>query len=207
MKKHIMAVLAVSICLSTLINFASCKDTGNEINPLILALASQPEPAVYLFQVSTSHNGDFLADASARADLDQLALTAYETSFSNLRCSEVHAFISIAADDEIRDLAIPDDLPVKSPNGTVIADNRADLLDGSIDTSLDAAGVVENFVTSYWTGATFDGGLHAWNCINWTSGTGASNGTTGSSTSTSETWLINAAVSCGSGPALVGVCW
>lgn len=141
----------------------------------------------------------------ARADLDQLALTAYQADYSHLGCTEVHAFISVAADDEIRDLAIPDDLPVKSPNGTVIANDRADLLDGDIDTSLDSAGVVENFVSSYWTGAISDGGLHGWHCLNWTST--ASNGVTGSSTSTTETWLVNTAVSCGSGHGLVGVCW
>ena len=202
-----MSVLALSICLQALINFTSCKDTGNEIDSLTLTLAVQPEPAVYLFQVTSNHSGDFLTGASARADLDQLALDAYQTSYSNLRCTEVHAFISVAADDEIRDMAIPAGLPVKSPDGTVIADDRADLLDGTIDTSLQAAGVVENFVPSYWTGATFEGGLHGWNCTNWTLGTGASNGTTGNSSSTTETWLIGTAVSCGSGPGLVGVCW
>jgi len=205
MNKFIAAASALLICLPALINFTSCHDPGNEINPLIMGLAGQSEPAVYLFQVSSSHNGDFLTDASSRADLDQLALAAYQASYSNLHCREVHAFISVAADDEIRDLGIPADLPVKSPDGTVIANDRADLLDGSINTSLGDAGVVENFVSNYWTGATSEGGLHGWNCTNWTST--ASNGTTGSSGSITDTWLIHSAVSCGSVPALVGVCW
>ena len=203
MKKCIMAALALPVCLSALVYLTSCMDTDDGINPLILGLARQP--AVYLFQVSASHNGDFLDGASARADLDQLALTAYQANYSNLGCTEAHAFISVAADDEIRDLAIPDDLPIKSPNGTVIADDRSDLLDASIDISLDDAGVVDEVVDNYWTGATSDGGLHGWNCGSWANS--ATNGTIGSSSSTTATWLINIAISCGQDHGLVGVCW
>ncbi len=90
---------------------------------------------------------------------DVAAATAASLSYSN-----IHALISISATDEIRDMpslySLPEDRALVSSTGNQVADNWADLLDGTIDSSLQTAGVLTS--SSYWWSAsTFAGALHS----------------------------------------------
>ena len=96
------------------------------------------------------------------------------------------ALLSYSGGDSIADLAknygMPTDLPFRSTSGTTIADNFTDLLDGSIDVSISAAGVT---AANYWSGSQSNGTLAANNCSDWS--TTAGSGQFGLSTSTTST--------------------
>jgi hypothetical protein len=116
------------------------------------------------------------------------------------------AFISVSAADEIRDMptlyGVPTNLPVvslgTSPK-TTLANNWADLLDGSIAASLQAAGVtLQGYV---WTGSDRYGGTISdsfGNCNHWTTANDVSEappapiryaGTIGSTSQVNSGWL------------------
>ena len=102
-----------------------------------------------------AHDGDM--GGRTGADAICQASPSRPAGFANYR-----AFISIDANDEIRDMpanyGVPTSLPIIGPTGTLIANNWADLLDGSIAASLSAAGVVSS---SWHTGSAVasDGSL------------------------------------------------
>jgi hypothetical protein len=90
---------------------------------------SGPDPAVYLFaspgQVGAI-GGRSGADGRCTAAAPALSLPIAHTA----------AFISVTDSDEIRDMpslySVPTSLPILGPTGVRIADDWADLLDGSI---------------------------------------------------------------------------
>ncbi len=95
----------------------------------------------------------------------------------------LHALINVSEVDTVANFpaaypSLPQDLPVQNPDKTQkIADNWADLWDGSIDVSLADAGIVTG---DYWTGADGDS-----TCQNWT---GVSSGAFGKSTLADTSW-------------------
>jgi hypothetical protein len=209
MKKLLALGLMALSCLFT-ISFNSSCDDKKEDNNSLLVMSLIRQPSVYLFQAALMHTADFDLnnDGNPRPELDALALAEYAASHSDLGCSNVHAFITVNGSDTIAGLGIPSDLPVKSPNGTIIANDLADLLDGSILVSLQGAGVTTGF---YWTGASSSGGLTASSntCSGWTSenDTEPPTGRNGSASSTSGSWLDNDNNTCLSQINLIGVCW
>lgn len=108
------------------------------------------------------------------------------------------AFLSVNAGDEIRDMpgnyGVPTNRPIAGPNGTVIANDWADLLDGTIDVSLGAAGLPT--AGPFWSGGNADGSLSANNCNGWTDNSGINFGEFGNPTRTNSTWLDDAYTSC-----------
>lgn len=114
--------------------------------------------------------------------------------------SSYRAFISVTATDEIRDMpanyGVPTLYPVRSPNNTLIANNWADLLDGTISMPLSAAGVSVGGPVEWWSGSGATGALvTGMNCNAWTSFGG---GTTGRFDSASSTWIYYSFQDCGS---------
>jgi hypothetical protein len=83
---------------------------------------------------------------------------------------------------------VPTALAIVGPTGVRIADNWADLLDGSIQASLTTAGVI-TVVGDYWySGSNADGSLDAAaNCNGWE--TGGVRGQYGNISSTTSTWM------------------
>jgi hypothetical protein len=110
------------------------------------------------------------------------------------------AFISVDANDEIRDMpgnyGVPTNVPIQSLTGNVIATNWADLLDNTIAMTLQAAGVT---TTLWWSGSNGDGSLNADSCVGWTSAAPSEGGITGGAGATDLEWIQEGpqAASCG----------
>ena len=107
--------------------------------------------------------------------------------------TNVVAFISVAASDEIRDLpanfTVPTDGPMVGPTGLVVANNWADLLDGSIARSLADAGVMAAIGLGWWTGSNVDGAVAMATCTTWSNGTNSVSGAYGILSATDTTWI------------------
>lgn len=138
------------------------------------------------------------AAIGGRAGADTLCQTATNrpSGYSNYR-----AFISVSASDEIRDMpanyGVPTSYVVRSPNNTLIANNWADLLDGSINTSLGGAGVYVNGPYDWWSGSTQDGALDGVNhCASWTNASAP--GRTGRFDYSNLFWINNYVYGCNS---------
>ena len=135
---------------------------------------------VYMFSADGTHTGNLTTPytASARADVDKILLTRPSSSSMSVAVAvpsvkNKRAFISINAGDAIKDFpahyGIPANWPVKSYSGNQIAWTWADMLDGSINMKLEAAGIASTF---WWSGSTSDGSYDTTNnCSGWTDGT------------------------------------
>lgn len=113
--------------------------------------------------------------------------------------SNYRAFISVSATDEIRDMptnyGVPTSYAVRSPSNVLIANNWADLLDGTIGTTLTAAGVQVGGPLDWWSGSSSSGALVAGiHCDSWTNPTVG--GVAGRFDSSGSTWITNAYNSC-----------
>lgn len=88
-------------------------------------------------------------------------------------------------------------------NGTVVANDLADLIDASLDNTIrrDENGV-ERFGFEVWTGAESDGTAHAGTCNDWTSGDNAHNGRIGNTNSGNSGWTSLGNTACGVGQRL-----
>ena len=110
------------------------------------------------------HNG---LNFGGRVGLDQHCATAKANK--SIPGVFTHALISVSASDEIRDMPalydVPTNLVLLGPTGKHVADNWADLLDGSIDQSLTDAGVSS---ADFWiSGSNTDGSVRS-TCNGWT---------------------------------------
>jgi hypothetical protein len=120
-----------------------------------------------LYDLGNTHNGN----VGGRAGGDNLCANSPNkpAGYSHYRL-----FVSVSAADEIRDMpdnySVPTNLAIRSTNGTLLANNWADLLDGSINASLSNAGVIDQ--SNWWTGSNADGSLGGGNCSGWTSSGG-----------------------------------
>lgn len=136
-----------------------------------------------------------------RSGADVLCGIAAETTPGVPHHAITRAFISVDADDEIRDMPIrygvPTDRPITSPGRTIIADDWADLLDGSIDVELDDGGVLTT--TNFWySGSLSDGSVSTATCSGWTSDSTLNAGHYGSSQTTGSGWMTTGGAICGS---------
>ena len=115
------------------------------------------------------------------------------------RCTKTRVLLSVSASDEIRDMpsnyGVPTDAPLESLNGSKIADDWADLLDGTIDTSLGGAGALVG--TSFWyTGSNSNGSMTTETCTGWTT-SALADATYGTSSQTSSKWISTSTATCG----------
>lgn len=102
------------------------------------------------------------------------------------------ALLSVDAEDEIRDMpanyGVPTDRKIYGSTQFPVADNWADLLNGSIDFTLSFAGVL---ATNFWySGSYSDGSVTPNTCSGWTDGSTLEDGRFGLSYH-SDTWWIN----------------
>jgi hypothetical protein len=113
-------------------------------------------------------------------------------------CSSSAPFISSSSTREIRDIPSVYGLNTASrivgPTGTKIADSWADLLDGSIDTSISAAGVLPS-VNFWYSGSHYSGSLDVNNCTGWTACT-TLDGEHGYKTQTDLNWINRGGATC-----------
>jgi hypothetical protein len=155
-----------------------------------------PDPGpstLYLFD-----GGGKAGALGGRAGADAVCQAAV-ASHSALGLTSVRAFLSVNASDEIRDMPVsygfPTGVPIHGPTGVKIADDWADLLDGSVDATLTAA---QALATDYfYTGSGSDGALDVHNCSGWTDSGTLFDGHYGSSYFTDARWVATGDATCG----------
>ncbi|HSO21334.1 MAG TPA: hypothetical protein VLT81_00420 [Chondromyces sp.] len=144
--------------------------------------------------------GGISGPIGGRSGADVLCGQAALTTAGIPVSATTRAFLSFSAGDEIRDFpalyGVPTDRPVTGPNWNVIADDWADLLDGSIDQSLLDAGA--QAVTNFWYSGSFsDGAVTPYTCSGWTDGSTLFDGRYGSTQQTSSLWIDTSEATCG----------
>ena len=138
-----------------------------------------------------SYDGGSLGD---RSNTKALCASALPSGYTNYQ-----AFIGYSAADSIANMpsnyGVPTNLKIQSPNGTIIANNWADLLDGTIIISLRDAGIP---ASAWWSGAESADGTHidgvTNNCVDWTDNN--ANGQLGSLFATDSQWMVSSISAC-----------
>ena len=143
-----------------------------------------------------------------RSGVDAKIQFTYDTLYSYLNCSNVRGLITVSDTDEVRDMpgnyGVPTTMAIYSPTGVKIADNWADLLDGTIDASL-ANGVLGTGAdfSRWWSGSLEDGSIMQ-TCNGWTDQSG---GTDGNRANTDATWIFQGGWIGSEDWGIVGICW
>ena len=167
--------------------------------------APTEEPAAEVTQIVMFSAGTYDGNLGGRAGADALCAANAPASLGS-EYTHFRAFISVNAGDEIRDMpgnyGVPTDVPIVGPTGTLIANNWADLLDGTISNSLQAAGVTNGLWLSGAAGAegSVDSG---YTCAGWTSATGSA--MVGTEVETGASWMSIAVTSCSLNYDLIGI--
>lgn len=149
---------------------------------------STPVTYLVLYDSGSTSTGNLVDRASA----DAFCAINLPSGFSNYL-----AFIGFSAADNISNMpsnyGISTSVPIQSTSNVVIANNWADLLDGSILTTLASAGVVSNY---WWSGVETDGtsvdGVTA-DCTDWTDSTNVVAGYYGDYQFADGRWIKGAA--------------
>lgn len=146
-----------------------------------------PKAPMYLFPGGTAP-GDF----GGRGPADALCSATRAASFSALDCSNVRAFVGTGAlGGQLKNFpdlfSVPSDRPIAGFTGISIANDWADLFDGSIANSLSQALELND---TYWTGsnASGDASNACYDTAVWTRSTGGS-GVYGDHTGMGGNWL------------------
>ncbi len=132
-----------------------------------------------------------------RSSADALCTANLPTGFSNY-----HAFIGYSASDSIANMpsnyGVPTNLPIQSITNIVIANDWADLMDGSIAVALDFAGVIPS--NHWWSGVENADGTHVdgttFDCNDWTSNSGFVGGNEGFRNTVDTTWMDGFVAAC-----------
>jgi hypothetical protein len=144
-----------------------------------------------------------------RVTADQWCENAYVALYSSeFPGDHNHALISFTNEDSVANMTaefnVPEDRPIVGPTTeeVVIAPDWADLLDGSIEETLETAGVV---TVPWWSGSTADGSLAADSCDGWTDG--SVTGVVGSHSATDSSWIAGSPADCGVTRPLLCLAW
>ncbi|MCA9523645.1 MAG: hypothetical protein KC609_21865 [Myxococcales bacterium] len=134
-----------------------------------------------------------------RSTMNTRCSNAVSQNYGSLGTTKTVGFITISSSDQIKDLptnqSVPTNRPILGPTGTRIADDWADLLDGSIKTTLMSAGTIGN---NYWYSGSDSSGaeIASKTCSGWTL-TSGSNAAYGHPGQTDARWITNQPASCG----------
>lgn len=152
------------------------------------AAATQTAGVMTLFSA-----GAYSANRGGRAGLEALCTNA---PAKPANCT-AHAFASVNADDEIRDMPVNYGLPtnraIVGPNGTLIANDWADLLDTTIAATLNSAGVTTN---GWFSGAGSNGSADSHTCSGFTTVSSGDYAAVGLADYSSNYWIAGAYVAC-----------
>ena len=151
-----------------------CDDDSND-NGTSYIPSDATEIVIYVAGASAGSLGGnlyALSGSTLRNKVDSLCTAEKPAGVTS---PNVRALISLSSSDQISNFpdryGTPTDLPVKDATGShTIADNWADLMDGTIDVSLYAAGLTAYSWTTSLTGSDENGNyLSAYSCNGWTS--------------------------------------
>lgn len=214
MKKLILLLLTLSILF-----FIACKESDDKGISLLRPDGKDDKYdkeggtvadniVLYRESDSASHDGGFASSYGDRAGMDSFC-GANSSSVTKPYDYPNHAlFISAWGKGviEMKDppYNIPTDKPIVSKGGTLIANNWADLFNGTITNSLETAGVLPGS-SSWWSGSEFDGTQAPNHCSNFTV-FAAGMGEMGMAGNTDMSWIRNSGSSCNSGPTYYILC-
>lgn len=173
---------------------------GNHSSPVVNEPVVPVEPTdIIVFATIEAYTGDLtsLSPSSSAREAADLLCDMHRTTAMGDR--QVRALISIDGTDQIKDMAInfglPIDLPFMGDLGVLIANDFADLLNGSIASTLKDS--VNRVLAGemFWTGSSADGTLLASDsCSGFKSELGT--GAVGSSDAVDATWISIGADDC-----------
>jgi len=153
------------------------------------------EIVIYVAGASAGTLGGNLSALSGSSLRDKVDSLCTAEKPSGVTSPNVRALISLGSSDQISDFpahyGTPGDLPVKDSTGAyTIADNWADLMDGSVDVSLYDAGLTDYSWTTSLTGSDANGNyLSAYSCNGWTSTDSGASVAWGSAGATDSSWF------------------
>lgn len=191
-----------TVCNSTAvgtIRYNSILDVAELCNGTVWERILAEPPELILYEGDSVNSGSF----GGRSGADNICATSSKRP-SGLFAS-FRAFISVDANDEIRDMpsnySVPTNLPIKSKSGATLANNWADLLDGNIPQPLIFAGVFPDSGSEppnyWWSGSNTDGSLlNDSTCSGWTAAGGT--GRVGQENETGSRWISAGDPDCGS---------
>ncbi len=156
--------------------------------------------------------GGYKGDLGGRFGADLICRNYISNNYPSLPVSHMRAFISIDAVDQIVDFptifGVPELAAIKSPTGAVIANNWADLMDGSIVMDLFSAGVLSFSDDKWWSGSNIDGSVAVDTCSGFTYGdTSSQSGVCGSSNASDGYWINNDFGPCSGNRFLLCIGW
>jgi hypothetical protein len=163
--------------------------------------------ARYVFHTSAPYTGGTLlgyaqADARCKESADGAQASPV------LAGRTWHAWLSTSAPDggAVAQRLVHGTGPYRLIDGTVIANNWTDLVDGNIDAtiSMDEKGAVVSNDNSAWTGTLKNGTASTFTCDNWTNPSGSLFGQVGSVGATDQQWTQKAdTLSCAGSAGLI----
>jgi hypothetical protein len=154
-----------------------CMQTGTG---RALSAITAPTGSKKVFVTASSYNGNLGGLSGADAICQSRA-----SVLSLANADKFKAWLSDGASNAI-DRFVSDG-PWYRLDGVKVADNKADVIDGEIFTSINYTGT-SYIGNSVWTGTTEAGLSNSPYCLSWTSNAGTENGTFGSSTMTDFWW-------------------
>jgi hypothetical protein len=177
--------------------------------------------SMFLFSEGTDRDGDLKTaggESTARASGDSLCSTKKTASHAGLNCTNIRVFLTISADDEIRDFptlyGVPTSVSIISADGVGIDNDWNSLLDGNINTDLKTAGVLAGFFNFWWSGSTSSGAVSTTSdnnvCTGFTSNSGGGTNLAESGVShlnNDGDWIENGVQDCSTSHPYLCLCW
>ncbi|MBN1533581.1 MAG: hypothetical protein JXA20_13010 [Spirochaetes bacterium] len=197
-----LLIFFTSLLAAAVIATTACESLYDDFIP------ESDNSVIFLFGTLGTYPGTL----GGRIGADAICRGTYEARYGDLEAHNVRAFLSVSPLDQIREMphnyGVPVDMPVVSPNGTVLALNWPDLLDGFIPMFLSGAGVVPSS-QFFWTGDTAGYGTTddnpAHHCQGWTDA--ATTGRVGSADANGTGWLSYDAIGCNNTYYLLCIAW
>ena len=159
------------------------------------------QPLLVLYSANT-----MTGSIGPRSTLDALCAANLPAGYTRFR-----AFIGYSAADSIENIpanyGFSSSVAIQSPSGKYVANDWADLMDGSLPENLQQLGVVSPSVFVWWSGvAAADGSFVdgvTENCNNWTSDLDTVGGRSGWTTATNFEWVDYFTAACNQSFALL----
>ena len=157
--------------------FESDSSSNDELLLGALILNSNSS-VIYMFSDGNGDTG-YNGNRSGRSGLDATCTARKQAAYSSLSCTNIRAFISVSSSDSISNMPsnykVPESAKIQTHNGTLIASNWADLLDGSLSVTgnMRVSGLFEDVTANppyFWTGSNSSSGslTPATHCDGWT---------------------------------------
>lgn len=174
----------------------SCDLTGVTDEPID---TTDPQISLYLFPTGETGPANF----GGRDGADFACRMEQAANYDDLHCVHgVRAFVSVSDSDEILDMpdnyGVETSLPVvNAVNDQSIADDWANLLDGTIDNAL---------TVDWWSGSSAMGANGGFNCSNWTNVSGDF-ALTGTSGQVDSFWIQGSETTCADEARIMCLCF